>query len=304
MLLNIDGTKNKSGIIRHCTWLNLKIGKQNVLTRFLGKEEIILGLPWLKEHNPQIDWLQGTMNIETIRPVTTFGKVMRRTMELSQMFTPFLKPTLKEIFDNYEHLPVNPPLSDDNEILWSIYDNDDKETNIWHVWSYLKKNNITEEEEQNRVWVRVKTSISQGLTHNEGTKRTKTELPTWKNQPITDFLRHHIWHAFIWDIPILKSHILPTNYLSLTPTARIPSMTFKTILQKWQIIFQLKDFITSGIFWTRICHFHTISFCNWFIFCHNLIQRLSIYLPTFQLCLEKPATPQFPDAWCGITDFS
>jgi len=68
MPLNIDGTKNKSGVIRHCTWLNLKIGKWNILTRFLitdlGKEEIILGLPWLKEHNPQINWLEGTMNIE------------------------------------------------------------------------------------------------------------------------------------------------------------------------------------------------------------------------------------------------
>ena len=178
--LNIDETKNKSGIIRHCTWLNQKIRKWNVPTRFLvtdlRKEEIILGLSWLKKHNPQIDWLQGTMNIETIRPVTTFGKVMRRTMELSQMFTPSPKPTLKEIFNNYEHLPMNPPLSDDDEILWSIYDNDDKETNIRHVRSYLKKDNVIKEEEQDRVWVRVKMSISQGPTHNKGTKRTKTEL--------------------------------------------------------------------------------------------------------------------------------
>ena len=87
MPLNIDGTKNISGVIRHCNWLNLKIEKQNIPTRFLvtdlGKEEIILGLPWLKEHNPQINWLEGTMNIETIRPVTMFGKVMRRTIELS-----------------------------------------------------------------------------------------------------------------------------------------------------------------------------------------------------------------------------
>jgi len=59
MPLNVDGTKNKSGVIRHCTWLNLKIGKWNVPTRFLvtdlRKEEIILELPWLKEHNPQIN---------------------------------------------------------------------------------------------------------------------------------------------------------------------------------------------------------------------------------------------------------
>ena len=47
--LNVDRTKNKSGVIRHYTWLNLKIRKQNVPTRFLvtnlRKKEIILGLP-------------------------------------------------------------------------------------------------------------------------------------------------------------------------------------------------------------------------------------------------------------------
>jgi len=34
-----------------------------------------------------------------------------------------LKPTFEEIFDNYEHLLTNPPLSND----------DDEETNIQHV---------------------------------------------------------------------------------------------------------------------------------------------------------------------------
>jgi len=57
---------------------------------------------------------------------------------------------------------------------------------------------------------------------------------------------HHIWHAFIWGISIPWSHIQPMHYLFLTSTARIPFMTFKTILQKWQIIFQLKDFTTSS----------------------------------------------------------
>jgi len=89
---------------------------------------------------------------------------------------------------------------------------------------------------------------------------------------------HHIWHASIWGISIPWSHIQPMHYLFLTSTARIPSMTFKTILQKWQIIFQLKDFTTSDTIWTRVCHFHRISFCNWVIFGYNIIQRLPTYL--------------------------
>ena len=56
---------------------------------------------------------------------------MRRTIELSRMFTPSPKLTLEEIFNNYEHLPANPPLSDNDEILQNIYENDDEErTNL------------------------------------------------------------------------------------------------------------------------------------------------------------------------------
>jgi len=102
---------------------------------------------------------------------------MRRTIELSRIFTPSPKPILEEIFDSYDHLPTNPPLSDNNEILWSIHEDDDEEeTNLRHVRSYLEKDDILEEEEQERVWVRAKTSISQGLAHDTETKKTKTEL--------------------------------------------------------------------------------------------------------------------------------
>jgi len=107
-----------------------------------------------------------------------FRKVMRRTIELSRMFTSSPKLTLEEIFDNYEHLSTNPPLSDNDKILQSIYEDDDKEkTNLRHVRSYLEKNDILEEEEQERVWVRAKTSISQGLAHDTEIKKTKTKLP-------------------------------------------------------------------------------------------------------------------------------
>jgi len=94
------------------------------------------------------------------------------------MFTPSPKLTSEEIFDNYEHLPTNPPLSDNDEILRNIYKNDDEErTNLRHIRSYLEKDDTLEEEEQERVWVRAKTSISQGLAHDAETKKTKTELP-------------------------------------------------------------------------------------------------------------------------------
>ena len=62
---NVDGTDNKQGTIHYYTDLNVKIGDQTFLERFyitgLGNQKIILGLPWLRKHNPEIDWEKGTV---------------------------------------------------------------------------------------------------------------------------------------------------------------------------------------------------------------------------------------------------
>ena len=53
--------------------MNLKIGNKDMKTRFLvtnlGKEQMILGLPWLKEYNPKINWATGTIDIDSIKIV-------------------------------------------------------------------------------------------------------------------------------------------------------------------------------------------------------------------------------------------
>jgi len=62
---NVDGTLNKKGSIRHKVQLRLKIGhkyfKETLLVSGLGRQKIILGLPWLTEHNPDIDWQTGVI---------------------------------------------------------------------------------------------------------------------------------------------------------------------------------------------------------------------------------------------------
>ena len=64
---NVDGTPNKRGTITHYTWANLQVDnvatKERLLAVGLGKENIILGLPWLKRINPDIDWVKGTLRI-------------------------------------------------------------------------------------------------------------------------------------------------------------------------------------------------------------------------------------------------
>ncbi|KAJ2927416.1 hypothetical protein H1R20_g9679, partial [Candolleomyces eurysporus] len=64
-VFNVDGTPNKEGRITHFTRLKLTVNGKKKRTAFLvtrlGKEDVILGLPWLKRENPIIDWKEGTL---------------------------------------------------------------------------------------------------------------------------------------------------------------------------------------------------------------------------------------------------
>ena len=63
---NVDGTTNKRGTIKNYVDLQFKIGDKQFEERFfvtgLGKQRIILGFPWLRKHNPEINWQTGTIN--------------------------------------------------------------------------------------------------------------------------------------------------------------------------------------------------------------------------------------------------
>ena len=60
---NVDGTENKKGKITSFVDLELTINEKKMMTRLLitglGKQKIILGFPWLNEHNPDINWKTG-----------------------------------------------------------------------------------------------------------------------------------------------------------------------------------------------------------------------------------------------------
>ena len=86
---NVDGTKNNTGTIEHCAWLKIQMGKKKISIRFLAteleKEKMILGLPWLKQYNPKINWNTGTINIDLIQVKTTFDRMLLRSTELARM---------------------------------------------------------------------------------------------------------------------------------------------------------------------------------------------------------------------------
>ena len=64
---NIDGTKNKRGTIKSYVNLKFSLNRKNFKERFyvtrLRKQKIILELPWLKEHNLEINWKTGKLKM-------------------------------------------------------------------------------------------------------------------------------------------------------------------------------------------------------------------------------------------------
>jgi hypothetical protein len=65
-LYNIDMTKNKAGTITHSAELEVRTGAHREKLRFLvtdvGPEDVVLGITWLRDHNPEIDWTAGKLN--------------------------------------------------------------------------------------------------------------------------------------------------------------------------------------------------------------------------------------------------
>ena len=67
-LCNIDGSENRAGSISRSARLCLRVGDAREWHEFmvtnLGPEEVVLGLPWLRKVNPEIDWKRGTLSLD------------------------------------------------------------------------------------------------------------------------------------------------------------------------------------------------------------------------------------------------
>jgi hypothetical protein len=64
---NVDGTPNDSGPISEVADMVLRFKDHTERITFaitnLGKEDMILGLPWLKAHNPEVDWVKEEIQL-------------------------------------------------------------------------------------------------------------------------------------------------------------------------------------------------------------------------------------------------
>src|SRR5713226_7143883 len=67
VICNVDNTTNVQGTLKEQVFLAVCIKDHQEVLHFyvsdLGKDEIILGHNWLKQHNPNINWRDAAINL-------------------------------------------------------------------------------------------------------------------------------------------------------------------------------------------------------------------------------------------------
>jgi hypothetical protein len=108
---NVDKSPNKSGPIRFETRLPTKIDGKTISTPYLisdiGKEDIILGLPWLERVNPEVDWITKSIKIipKRMKPMN-ISQAFDREIQICKVETERKRMNSKKAFaDQLRSLP-------------------------------------------------------------------------------------------------------------------------------------------------------------------------------------------------------
>ena len=101
MVRNVDGTINVGGAIIHQVKCNMFFKEHMERARMdvcnLGKTELILGMPWLAAHNPEIDWEKGEVKMTRCLPICGRGKQKEGRKETRRMEKDEDKETLRKL---------------------------------------------------------------------------------------------------------------------------------------------------------------------------------------------------------------
>jgi hypothetical protein len=134
----VDGTKNKTGLITSFVILNLTINGKEMATELmvtgLGKQKIILGFPWLNEHNPDIDWKTGKFTWRTTRRPLKIKRyhVIPAPLALAKRLAwQAINATIAEEIDREERLNRTQYPTPDNEILLGYIEELQRPNDIW-----------------------------------------------------------------------------------------------------------------------------------------------------------------------------
>ena len=86
---NVDGMDNSGGAITHQVEVNMyykgHVERMRIDICDLEKTDVILGMPWLQAHNPEIDWETG--EVKMTRYPSLCGRMRSRGVEKGKRVT-------------------------------------------------------------------------------------------------------------------------------------------------------------------------------------------------------------------------
>jgi len=101
LVKNVDGTVNVEGAIIHQVECNMffkgHVKRVRIDVCNLGKIEVILGMPWLVAHNPEIDWEKGEVKMTRCPPICGKRKQKKKKREVKMIEKDEDKETLRKL---------------------------------------------------------------------------------------------------------------------------------------------------------------------------------------------------------------
>ena len=89
LVRNVDGTVNVGRAITHQVECNMffkgHVERARMDVYNLGKTEVILEMPWLAVHNPEIDWEKGEVKITCCPPICGKRKQEEKRKEVKKV---------------------------------------------------------------------------------------------------------------------------------------------------------------------------------------------------------------------------
>jgi len=103
---NVDGTENSGGNITHQVEVNVFYKNHVERTRMnvcnLGKTEVILGIPWLQVHNPEINWETEEVKITRCPPLCRRNIAVKENIEQRKKIRKRIRNVEKTDKDEWE----------------------------------------------------------------------------------------------------------------------------------------------------------------------------------------------------------
>jgi len=101
LVKNVDGTVNVGGAITHQVECNMffkgHVERVRIDVCNLGKTKVILGMPWLAAHNPEIDWEKGEVKMTRCPPICGKRKQEEKKKEIKKIEKDEDEETLKKL---------------------------------------------------------------------------------------------------------------------------------------------------------------------------------------------------------------